>query len=326
MALLEILRERTGRMGGSAQVDCGELGVLTVEALSPSDCARLSGDSRSLLYAACRELQLAGEAMRGEGKIFRPDEVVAYLTDDEADKAARTILELSGSSGIRLQSVQGHTDGEAGAAPRTGIAIRPESVQTPDSPPAGDGGLWADEEEIRPESVQGLGGIVTENGQVSHEFWPLDGDFQETTLADNKAQILGDSSVRTAQILASKGGEETRAGFQSLAVKSDLHEIKAEYGGADRGILHETESDLQRQGRGLLHETTSDSGGRRGILLHESESEYALVLHEIKSELQKALHELKSEVAETLHETKSDLAEEAAQRLAEALKQAGQVR
>ena len=48
MALTDILRDRAARRGGTAQVDCGELGCLTVEALSPADCARLS-DSRSLL-------------------------------------------------------------------------------------------------------------------------------------------------------------------------------------------------------------------------------------------------------------------------------------
>lgn len=346
MALREILRDRAAHRGGTAQVDCGELGYLTVEALSPSDCAALS-DSRALLYAACRELQTVGEELRSEGKLFRPDEIMAYVTDDEADAAARTVLELSGYmsltdshsgmmnglSEIRLQSVQGlETDFSE---------IRHQSVQALGGASAVDGGLWAGEGEIRRESVQGSGEGLTENGQVSHEFFAAERNFADESDGKTKSQILGDLSVRTAQILASKGGEAAQAEFPRIAPESDLHEIKSENGGAGRSILHETESELRRQGRvslhetesefgrkaaSALHETTSDSGGRRGILLHESESECAWVLHEVKSELQKALQGIKSEVAEMMHETKSELAEEAAQRLAEALKQAAQVR
>lgn len=357
MALREILRDRAAHRGGTAQVDCGELGYLTVEALSPSDCAALS-DSRALLYAACRELQTVGEELRSEGKLFRPDEIMAYVTDDEADAAARIVLELSGLfeettlitynhsgmmndhsgimnglSEIRHQSVQG---------PEAVFSeIRHQSVQASRALSAGDGGLWAGEEEIRRESVQVPDGTLTEDGQVSHEFFAAERNFAGESDGDAKSQILGDLSVRTAQILASNGGEGAQAEFQRARAKTDLHEIKSENSGAGRSILHETESELRRQGRVslhetesefgrksgfALHETTSDSGGRRGILLHESESEYAWVLHEVKSELQKALHEIKSEVAKTLHETKSELAEEAAQRLVEGLMRAGQVR
>ena len=96
MALLDILRERTARRGTHAQVDCGELGQMTVEALPPAECARLQNNPRALLYAACRELQAAGEALRKEGRIFRPDEILEYLTDAEAQTAAQVVLSLSG--------------------------------------------------------------------------------------------------------------------------------------------------------------------------------------------------------------------------------------
>ena len=96
MALLDILRRRTEQKGALAQVDCGGLGLLTVEALSPAECARLGRSSRALLYAACRELQSAGEQLRQEGKVFRPDEILEYLTEEEARTAARAVLALSG--------------------------------------------------------------------------------------------------------------------------------------------------------------------------------------------------------------------------------------
>lgn len=299
MALLEVLRGRAARRGGTAQVDCGELGLLTVEALSPADAARLSGDSRALLYAACRELQAAGETLRGEGKIFRPDEITAYLTETEADEAARTVLELSGLSEIRLQSVQGLGEGFP--------EIRPESVQAETA--AADISAVADE--IRPFSVQSGGDFGGENGQVSHEFSTPGGSFAGESGADRKSQILGDLSAEAAQIVVPQSGEAVRRGVGA---------------GAGRGALHEIESELRKSRQRNLHEIKSESGGRRGLLLHESESESEMILHEVESELQKALHEIKSEVREMLHETESELAEQAAQRLAEALCRAGQVR
>ena len=45
MALADILRERVSRRGSTAQVDCGELGTVTVEALSPRECAALGLDA-----------------------------------------------------------------------------------------------------------------------------------------------------------------------------------------------------------------------------------------------------------------------------------------
>lgn len=324
MALTDTLRERAVRKGGSAQVDCGELGRLTVEALSPADCARLS-DSRSLLYAACRELQMAGETLRSEGKIFRPDEIMAYVTDDEAAAAARTIQELSGlsgddtalpyeMSGIRLSPVQSFSE----AVPE----IRPQSVQRETAQT----GLPAAEGEIRLSSVQRSEATLTKNGQVSREFAAETDDAAAMLSADKKAQILGGMSSRTAQILVSENGKEYQKDFLAAGGHSDLHEIKSELQRQENGQLHETESELRGSGHWNLHETTSDFGSGRRKLLHETESESSWMMHEIKSELQKGLHEIKSEVREMLHEIESELPEQAAQRLAEGLLRAIGVR
>ena len=134
MALADTLRERVSRRGRTAQVDCGELGTVTVEALSPRECAALgmADHGRALLYAACRELQAAGEVLRREKRLFTPGEVTQYVSDGEALAAARTILELSGvtldspdSGESRLDSVQ-----EFG---KEFSEIRLGSVQEPDS-------------------------------------------------------------------------------------------------------------------------------------------------------------------------------------------------
>ena len=318
MALTDILRDRAARKGGTAQVDCGELGVLTVEALSPADCVRLTGDSRGLLYAACRELQTAGETLRSEGKLFRPDEITAYLTDDEADVAARTVLELSGMSEIRHESVQAFEEGLS--------EIRPQSVQSPDGGSGVEETVWTNGQGIRLSSVQTFADIVKENGQVSREFSEAGHNFTDESAADRKSQILGDLSADATQIVVAQSGKVAQRLYPADGAELGLHEIESELQRQGRASLHETESELRKNRRWNLHETTSEFGGRRGILLHETESESAMILHEIESELKNALHEIKSEVREMLHETESELAEQAAQRLAEALLRAGQVR
>ncbi len=77
---------------------CGLLGTVTVEALPPRECAALGlrDGGRALFYAACRDLQTAGETLRREGRLFTPAEVTAYVSDEEAAAAARTVLALSG--------------------------------------------------------------------------------------------------------------------------------------------------------------------------------------------------------------------------------------
>lgn len=98
MALADVLRERVSRRGRTAEVACGLLGTVTVEALPPRECAAIGmrDGGRALFYAACRDLQTAGETLRREGRLFTPAEVTAYVSDEEAAAAARTVLALSG--------------------------------------------------------------------------------------------------------------------------------------------------------------------------------------------------------------------------------------
>lgn len=72
MALADVLRERVSRRGRTAEVACGLLGTVTVEALPPRECAALGlwDGGRALFYAACRDLQTAGETLRREGRLF----------------------------------------------------------------------------------------------------------------------------------------------------------------------------------------------------------------------------------------------------------------
>lgn len=99
MGLREVLQARAAVQGRTAEVPCGELGVLTVEALPLQEAETLSRGAdadRAVFYAACRELQAEGDAMHRTGKIYAPDGIMRFVSDEEAAAAARVVLELSG--------------------------------------------------------------------------------------------------------------------------------------------------------------------------------------------------------------------------------------
>ena len=342
MALADVLRERVSRRGRTAEVACGLLGTVTVEALPPRECAALGlrDGGRALFYAACRDLQTAGETLRREGRLFTPAEVTAYVSDEEAAAAARTVLALSGVT----------ADGDG---PSTKSAeVRHEDVQK-------DGAHLAveapSEEEIRLDGVQeNTGqkaevrlGDVQENedltGKVRHEDVRKKAvQKEEIRLEDvrekavQKAEIRlgdvrkpdgtaedgqvsheffgGDGSDRTGPILGSVSDFVPQN--LALSEENDRFSAPLELSGntgevSGRGSnLHESESEAGE----ALHETKSESAAARREGLHEDRSEVGEAVHETKSELtvvrREGLHESKSEVGELVHEMKSESAAE----------------
>ena len=84
-----------------------------------------------MFYAACRELQGAGAALLRAGKVYRPDQVMALVSDAEAAKAAEAVCALSGWTGMdggtaqRTDFPAGNTAGDsagAGKAADTGVS------------------------------------------------------------------------------------------------------------------------------------------------------------------------------------------------------------
>lgn len=340
MALSDTLRERVSRRGRTAQVDCGALGTLTVEALPPRECAALgtADGGRALLYAACRELQAAGETLRRERRLYTPDEITQYLSDSEAAAAARMVLELSGVSDFhesRLPFVQekgasggafgGSSSSGFGAADGNGVSnldeIRLGSVQQTE-------GSGTENRKIRLRSVQSGGGADGQNSRETVQIFdaPAGADAPGERLAlpvddapagGEKAQTLGYlSEKRTQNVggLPENGQNRPTAGTPA---ESPLHESKSEFGDG----LHEVKSEFRSGVAGALHETESEFGDglhemesdfRRGgaEALHEMKSESGDGLHEMKSEFRSgraiALHETESEFGDGLHESKSD--------------------
>ena len=346
MALADVLRERVSRRGRTAEVACGLLGTVTVEALPPRECAALGlrDGGRALLYAACRDLQTAGETLRREGRLFTPAEVTAYVSDEEAAAAARTVLALSGvttdgdgastkSAEVRLGDVQKDGAHLAVEAPSE-EEIRLDGVQenTVQKAKVRLGDVRNDEPhfaakapvagEFRLADVQENGDLT---GKVRHE------DVQEKAV--QKAEIRlgdvrkpdgtaedgqvsheffgGDGSERTDPILG--GVSDFVPQNLALSEENDRFSAPLELSGnteevSGRGSnLHETESEVGE----AVHETKSEFAAARRRGLHESKSEVEEAVHEMKSESAAArregLHESKSEVEETLHEMKSEL-------------------
>lgn len=361
MALADVLRERVSRRGRTAEAACGLLGTVTVEALPPRECAALGlrDGGRALFYAACRDLQTAGETLRREGRLFTPAEVTAYVSDEEAAAAARTVLALSGvtadgdgpstkSAEVRHEDVQKDGAHLAVDAPseeeiRLGDVRNDEPHFAANAPVAGEFRLA----DVRKKAVQKaeirLGDVrkpdgTAADGQVSHEFFGGDG-------SDRTGPILGGVSDFVPQNLAlSEENDRFSAPFElsgntkevsgrgsnlhetESEVGEALHEMKSESATESRKDLHETKSEF----RETVHETKSESAAERREGLHESKSEVGELMHEMKSESaaerRQGLHETESEVGEPVHESKSESVERFAEGLLEGLRRAAAVR
>lgn len=349
MALADVLRERVSRRGRTAEVACGLLGTVTVEALPPRECAALGlrDGGRALLYAACRDLQTAGETLRREGRLFTPAEVTAYVSDEEAAAAARTVLALSGVTADR------NAGDERGAADGDGASTKSEEVRLGDVQNSGahlaveapseeeirlDG--VQENTEVRLEDVRNSGPHFAANTLSAREFRLADVQENEEVRHGNvrkkagpKAEIRlrdvrkpdgtaedgqvsheffgGDGSDRTDPILG--GVSDFVPQNLALSEENDRFSAPLELSGnteevSGRGSnLHESESEVEE----TVHETKSDLTAEKRGGLHESKSEAGEAVHETKSDLtterREGLHESKSEVEETLHEMKSEL-------------------
>ena len=350
MALADVLRERVSRRGRTAEVACGLLGTVTVEALPPRECAALGlrDGGRALFYAACRDLQTAGETLRREGRLFTPAEVTAYVSDAEAEAAARTVLALSGvtadgdgpstkSAEVRLGDVQNSGAHLAVEAPVAG-EFRPADVQENTVQKAevrlGDVRNDAPHFAVKAPSAREfrLAG-VQENEKVRHEDVRKKavqkaeirlGDVRKPDGTAEDGQVSheffgGDGSDRTDSILG--GVSDFVPQNLALSEENDRFSAPLELSGNTEEV----------SGRGSnLHETESEVGEA----VHETKSEFAAArrrgLHESKSEVEETLHEMKSESAaarrEGLHESKSESVERFAEGLLEGLRRAAAVR
>lgn len=330
MALADVLRERVSRRGRTAEVACGLLGTVTVEALPPRECAALGlrDGGRALFYAACRDLQTAGETLRREGRLFTPAEVTAYVSDEEAAAAARTVLALSGVTA----DGSGTADKDAGDVASTKSAeVRLGDVQNSGAHLAVEA---PSEEEIRLDGVQEntvqkaevrLGDVRNDAPHFAANA-PVAGEFRLADVQEN-GDLTGKVRHEDVREKAGQKAEIRLDGVRKPDGTAEDGQVSHEFFGGDGSdrtdpILGGV-SDFVPQNLALSEENDRFSAplelsGNAGVVsgrgsnLHEKKSEAGEALHETKSESaaarRRGLHESKSEVEETLHEMKSESA------------------
>lgn len=361
MALADVLRERVSRRGRTAEVACGLLGTVTVEALPPRECAALGlrDGGRALFYAACRDLQTAGETLRREGRLFTPAEVTAYVSDEEAAAAARTVLALSG--------VTADGDGALDKSAGDGQSTKSEEVRLGDVQNSG-AHLTVDapsEEEIRLDGVQEntvqkaevrLGDVrkkAVQKAEVRLEDVrndaphfaakaPLAREFRLADVQENgdltgkvRHEDVREKAVQKAEIRH----EDVRKPDGTAADGQVSHEFFGGDGSDRTDPILGGVSDFVPQNLALSEENDRFSAplelsgiaeevSGRGSNLHEKKSEVRKAVHEKKSESaaerQEDLHENRSEVGETVHETKSEFAVARRQGMHETESEAGE--
>ncbi len=363
MALADVLRERVSRRGRTAEVACGLLGTVTVEALPPRECTALGlrDGGRALFYAACRDLQTAGETLRREGRLFTPAEVTAYVSDEEAAAAVRTVLALSGvtadgdspstkSAEVRLGDVQkdgAHLAVEAPSEEEIRLADVQENTVQKAEVRLGDVRNDAPHFAVKAPSAREFRlADVQENGDLAGKVRHEDvrekavqkaeirlGDVRKPDGTAEDGQVSheffgGDGSDRTDPILG--GVSDFVPQNLALSEENDRFSAPLELSGnagvvSGRGSnLHEKKSEAGE----ALHETKSESAAARREGLHESRSEVGETVHETKSESaaerRQGLHESRSEIVEPVHEMKTESAEARRQGLHENRSEVGE--
>lgn len=324
MGLADRLGQRAALRGRSAPVACGSLGTLTVEALPVRELELLlqgPDGARAVFYAACRELQQAGEELRKAGKVFAPDGVMQFVSGQEAQAALQTVLELSGQSEETLRLSPPDTASVSPAEENRHEIVQldkaPERVEIPAQPEENrlasvqnSGGAEAPSVlpsgEFRLEPVQKTDAPAPGFGQVSRETGPLTAEFDRIPKPDKKTQAMGIFAFERTQNVVTKPDSELLSRRREDAPETALHESKSEIQEEGPELLHEIMSDF----RETVHETESDFPALTEGTAHETTSELREAVHETVSDFpgltEGTAHEATSELREAVHETTSD--------------------
>lgn len=335
MALANILRARADALRRTARVECGELGSVTVEALPLRELElllRQPDPMRAVFYAACRELQLAGEELRRAAQVYAPDEIMQMVSSEEATLAAQTILELSGWHQPEATDPQTDltrdavTDLTPGSDNRT---VRSKSLEAQDrrSNSAAEG---FDPERATAEPDRTQAGVLNENGEIrllsvqemregfqeirpesvqsleasgESRLQPVQEISKESFSAGQDSHETGPSGVRAVPHLPEKNGSENDPSQEEWFVSEP--DKKAQ------GLVAFPKSEVQNVGSAQNVAPEKEPREQDAAAdLHENESEVFEGLHEIKSDFSgektENPHESRSEFWEQLHESTSE--------------------
>ena len=331
MALGDILAARADNARARGTVEVGALGTVTIEALPIRELERLwygIDRDRVVFYAACRALQREGAALLRAGKVYRPDQVMALVSDAEAAKAAEAVRALSGWMGTETKGgaaevlpaeSAGRNSAGAGEAADTGASLEAPGGAADENAAihaeASDGGLMG-------EAVSETGGISV-GGQVSRETEIRPAPVQEMTEVRHQTvqENAEEREVRHDTVRKNETAFEEIRRSSVQSEKSDgqvsreflTENSEASASDAETQILPEKRSN-EPQNVGVPDE--SDTGLPESGVHFSAKSSYlehgkAVNLHEDKSEFDaaagKSLHETESESGAKLHEIRSEI-------------------
>ena len=346
MALGDILAARADNARARGTVEAGTLGTVTIEALPVRELERLmrgADSDRAVFYAACRELQGAGAALLRAGKVYRPDQVMALVSDAEAAKAAEAVRALSGwtetetngkvaevspaentdgdsagaGEGADTDASSEASDGTAGEAAAHGTDTDKKAAfpavtsdgHTADGTDEGAGGQDSHETdkeaEIRPAVVQ----VNAEVRRDAVQKKSADAAFRPDTVREKAGK---NAEIRHRSVHGEKAGGQASCEFlaeygEPLPPdgKTQVLPEKSPDAPQNVGVSDKMDGSLQKTEREFLSERAAPEDG------------YALGLHESKSEIDGRgganLHEGESEngagSGNALHEGESEITE-----------------
>ena len=343
MALGDILAARADNARARGTVEAGTLGTVTVEALPVRELERLmrgADSDRAVFYAACRELQGAGAALLRAGKVYRPDQVMALVSDAEAAKAAEAVRALSGWTARAGERGEKAADGlpaertvrgSAGADMDADTGAEQLDRDTDKAAPVGAAspaeaegtetdkrtlGQVSRETEVRPEGVQMAEKVRPDAVQVNAEV-RREAVQKKTADAAIRPDTVREKAGKNAEIRhRSVHGEKAggQASCEFLAEygeplppdgKTQVLPEKSPDAPQNVGVSDKMDGSLQKTEREFLSERAAPEDG------------YALGLHESKSEIDGRgganLHESESEngagSGNALHEGEAEITE-----------------
>ena len=341
MTLTDTLRARCAAKNQSVTVSCGALGAISAQGLPLRECA---GDDRGVLYAASRDLQAAGEQLRREGLLFRPDEIMQFLSDSEAAIGAEAVRRLSGVSPRRETDGADRASADGGGQLAAAEKVRRDSVQdfekqNSEKRQLSPRGEETENDKIRRDSVQDFRkhdrnfrrDFVQPDSPpavpAAADAFETDG---QTDLAAKPRQTRGSAGQVSHEFFSANRDAAAKLPktdisdkkAQSMVVSAPNHLQNVGGFSGQSGQAHSEKKAVGQTdkpgGPGLSAAAESRPGeAERTEDMHEIKSEFAErgqgSLHEMKSELPGRMHEIKSESAErgqgSLHEMKSELPE-----------------
>ena len=303
-----VMAARAAAARARRTVETDSLGAVELEALAPRDFSALARrGERAVLYAACRALQRAGDELFRAGKVYRPEEVTALLTDEEASLLAREVRMLSGLGQSSREETEEKAEGSGQASPEEHgerAGERAEQFGQSSREDAGDEaeGFGQSSREDKDEDGERFRPVFVRGEETIDKFRH---PFVQEKSAENRRGRAREDALQPVR----EGADEKP---QNMVVfpANEPSEV---------AVFSEKEENPNREKLEQMSEKRTQKTASGAEDLHEIKSEFRENLHETKSEFGGGLHEIKSEFDAAPRRAAAAVTEETAEEFARAL-------